>query len=271
MSYGIIYKITNLVNGKSYIGQTIQREFKRRFNRFIRETNKGVRYHPLLSAIRKYGVDSFILVIETNADNSDQLNWLEDEAIRRLNTLYPNGYNLKFGGASGKPSDLSRRKMSESAKLHISKLSDDERKNLTLAAQRSLSLDDRKRNGRLMVNTVGLEELKKRGRLLAATLTEEQRRVGGENGGKKNIEKWKELSKEEQKIIIDNMNKNLTHEDRINNGIKGALVTSSPDYRLNNSIKKREWWVTASKEKRDACLKGLSKRQQRGPRETSIW
>ena len=55
-----IYKITNLINGNSYIGQSKNIEFrlKAHFRKaFIRDSGEYIK--ALYKAIRKYGVDSF--------------------------------------------------------------------------------------------------------------------------------------------------------------------------------------------------------------------
>ena len=58
----IIYKITNLANNKIYIGETI-RNLNVRWNEHKSEAlggRHGYTYH-LHNAIRKYGIDNFII------------------------------------------------------------------------------------------------------------------------------------------------------------------------------------------------------------------
>lgn len=50
-----IYKITNLVNGKVYIGKT-EETIEKRFRQHLSESNKDrCKNRPLYRAIRKYG------------------------------------------------------------------------------------------------------------------------------------------------------------------------------------------------------------------------
>lgn len=54
-----IYKITNLINGKSYIGKTsfsIKKRFKEHQRDAFRDRNEK---RPLYSAMRKYGIENF--------------------------------------------------------------------------------------------------------------------------------------------------------------------------------------------------------------------
>lgn len=62
-----IYKITNLINGKSYIGQT--NDYKRRF-REHREKNYEKSDKLLYKAFDKYGIENFSFeVIEDKTSN----------------------------------------------------------------------------------------------------------------------------------------------------------------------------------------------------------
>lgn len=92
---GIIYVITNKINNKKYIGQTIN-TLNVRWSLHKYDANRGVE-RPLYRAIRKYGIENFTIeVIESIPRN--KLNEKEKYWIKKLNTLTPNGYNLSPGG-----------------------------------------------------------------------------------------------------------------------------------------------------------------------------
>lgn len=93
-----IYKITNLVNGKCYIGQTI-RNIKVRWGRHKYDARKGSSSY-LHKAIRKYGEESFMIEIITNAFKREFLNALEVISIAQHDTFIPLGYNLTTGGGA---------------------------------------------------------------------------------------------------------------------------------------------------------------------------
>jgi len=95
-----IYKITNLVNGKIYIGQTIKNP-KDRFIRHIYEAvNKKNKKSLVLNAIRKYGKDNFKFdIIKSGNFNRQLLDELEIHYIQLYNSTNKNtGYNILKGG-----------------------------------------------------------------------------------------------------------------------------------------------------------------------------
>ena len=118
-----IYKITNLTNGKMYIGQSVShilnhkryRPYGRegRFRCHISEafSTKKNQSHYLNNSIRKHGVDSFIvdLLEYCEISNADER---ETHYIKELNSLYPNGYNLKNGGTTFTHCDESKKRVS---------------------------------------------------------------------------------------------------------------------------------------------------------------
>ena len=134
-----IYKITNKQNGKCYIRQAVKylSQSKNkwgaqgRWKSHIREALSCKKDHckALNNAIRKYGQNSFTIevICETDMDNIDDK---EIQYINHYNSLVPNGYNLKTGGAKGKDSKETRtkkqkmrigKKHSENVKMNISK------------------------------------------------------------------------------------------------------------------------------------------------------
>ena len=89
-----IYKITNLINNKAYIGQTIN--IKNRFMQHCLPIKNKVSQVSLIKlAINKYGKENFIVEeLYFGPDYSEK----EKEFIKFYNTLTPNGYNLQEGG-----------------------------------------------------------------------------------------------------------------------------------------------------------------------------
>ena len=111
----IIYKITNNINKKIYIGQTIDRLCNRWAQHNYNVNNKTNK--PLYNAMRKYGVENFQIEEIGGANSISELNYQEWLLIHKNNTLWPNGYNLREGGGNrGKNSSQSIKKMSQSQK-----------------------------------------------------------------------------------------------------------------------------------------------------------
>jgi group I intron endonuclease len=111
----IVYLITNKINGKKYVGQTIWDE-NRRFKRHVYDAMTGKWDYPLHRAIRKYGKDSFDIKILVRCINLEELNRREELCIGLFKTLAPDHYNLHTGGNSHVTSEESKKKMSESRK-----------------------------------------------------------------------------------------------------------------------------------------------------------
>ena len=75
-----IYKITNIQNNKIYIGQTI-RPVKDRFHRHINDAINNIIDTHFARAIRKYGVENFIVETIDSAENQDELNLKDGDIV----------------------------------------------------------------------------------------------------------------------------------------------------------------------------------------------
>ena len=104
---GVVYKISNSINSKIYVGQTI-RLLRVRFNEHCNKDKGNLR-----NAIDKYGRENFTIEVLCECDSIEELNEREEFFIESLNTMKPNGYNLLRGGRNKIPLESSRIKMSE--------------------------------------------------------------------------------------------------------------------------------------------------------------
>jgi len=105
----IIYKVTNLINGKEYIGLST-RGLKKRKGEHLRHYKTGEGY--FYKAIRKYGPDLFSWKEICICSTHTELVRKEIESIRLYGTKAPNGYNLTDGGDGPlNPSIETREKM----------------------------------------------------------------------------------------------------------------------------------------------------------------
>ena len=104
MYKGYVYKWENKINGRVYIGQTLNKYgYKERWKQHIYQAEHNVHNNKFHNAIRKYGVDNFnkevLKCIEVNdkAELKKALDILEMKYIEKYDSLN-NGYNSTLGG-----------------------------------------------------------------------------------------------------------------------------------------------------------------------------
>lgn len=97
---GYIYKVTNCINNKVYIGLTTL-SVKRRWGQHKVECKRSDKYpnNKFYNALRKYGIENFTIEQIEEADNTI-LPQREQYWIKYYNSYYQ-GYNGDFGGSSG--------------------------------------------------------------------------------------------------------------------------------------------------------------------------
>ena len=130
---GYIYKFTNRINDKVYIGQTsnLQTRLNSHKSKALNTKNK------FYNAVRKYGWENFELSIlstitaNTKEELSALLDKLEIEYIKQYNS-YKSGYNSTLGGHSKRGYKLSE-EFSDKCKSRT--YSDDTRKKMSISAK----------------------------------------------------------------------------------------------------------------------------------------
>ena len=135
--YGIIYKVTNLINGKVYIGLTT-RLLRERFasHLCVSLSNKKDIHCKFHNAIRKYGKENFKIEQIDSADSKEELDKKEIYWISYYNSI-ENGYNMKEGGFRGvgyKHSKETRQKISDMNRKRV--YSEQARKNMSIAQKK---------------------------------------------------------------------------------------------------------------------------------------
>lgn len=107
-----IYKYTNIINGKIYIGQTKNTLEQRALNG---SNYKGSRH--FYNAIQKYGWNNFIPKILEEGLSLDEANIREEYYISLFKSTDPNiGYNIRIGGQNSDISDETKNILSLKAK-----------------------------------------------------------------------------------------------------------------------------------------------------------
>lgn len=122
---GIIYYIYHIESGKGYIGKHNKPNL---YSRFKSHSKKNI--YSLGKDIRKYGQETFKVILLDVGNSHSELWKKEIYWIDRLETLAPNGYNLTTGGEGCIIIDeqwrenisrsLKGRKLSKEAKINMS-------------------------------------------------------------------------------------------------------------------------------------------------------
>lgn len=110
----LIYKATNLINGKIYIGKTMRTLQER-----IQDHKEAFRYKDTVfyNAIKKYGIENFYWEVIEEVFDSKKLDEREIFWIKELDSIIDNkhGYNMTWGGDGGVITDAVRGKISKYA------------------------------------------------------------------------------------------------------------------------------------------------------------
>lgn len=96
----VIYKVTNKINNKIYIGKTYN--FEKRKAQHLYDINDGLPFH---AALKKYGINNFRWEIIDYSDNDKEIREKEIYWIKKYNSCIffkeSQGYNLTLGGEGG--------------------------------------------------------------------------------------------------------------------------------------------------------------------------
>jgi hypothetical protein len=100
--FGIVYKVTNTINDKCYIGITTQDFKKYQRRHYLQSKRKSEKYKAFHEAIRKYGFNNFIWEILEECKTKNDLCNREIFYIKYFNSYIgfdnSNGYNMTLGG-----------------------------------------------------------------------------------------------------------------------------------------------------------------------------
>lgn len=138
MGHLYIYKITNLNNGKVYIGRTRRNPPERRWGQHIYTARCREERYAIHRAIRKYGAENFRF--DVIAEFDDESAWMRAETdfiVRYRSFERTRGYNICMGGEGAGPRlDEARvmraRRMYVTGKYTLKQLSEKLHVNLTL-------------------------------------------------------------------------------------------------------------------------------------------
>ena len=211
--YGYIYKTTNLVNGKIYIGQHKAEKYDKSYY------GSG---KILKLAIDKYGIENFSNTVLCYCESKKELDKLERQLIKQYNSTNSDiGYNIAKGGDGGDTfSNMSESdKLKRLENLRINGFFTTATKEQQSAMSKK-SWETRRKNGNDKFSEDS--KLKMRNSHLGKTLTKEQidKSVKSRKGYKHSEETKLKISKSNKgknkgKIVSD------TTKDKIRNAVTG--------------------------------------------------
>jgi group I intron endonuclease len=229
-AYGIIYKVTNKVNGKVYIGQTIKPLNVRMSGHKSDALNDRNNQH-FHKAIKKYGMYNFKWEIIARCYSLNELNKKEKLFIEEHKT-FENGYNLTKGGKGtivcyGEKHPMYNKHLSKEHKQKIGmanrghKCSEEQKRKISNANKGTILSEETKR--KMSMSHKGkkhTEEIKRKignagkGRICSEKSKKRmsEAKVGGKNSRAK---KYVIISPDNEKVIIHgiaNFCRNYTKE-----------------------------------------------------------
>jgi group I intron endonuclease len=230
---GYIYKTTNLINGKIYIGQHLREEFDKKYY----GSGKLIQF-----ALKKYGKNNFNVEIIEWLDSIEKLNDAEVKFISAYNSINKKiGYNIALGGNN---KSVKGTKWSNSARINHEKSREQANEKLRgkkrseeSKLKQSISSKGKKMSKEWCENIS--KSLKGRkgtweGKYLPKEIKE---KIGVGNRGKKRTEEFKKKNRERQigKITPDYI------KEKISKSLKGRVsprkgIVMSEEQKLKISI-----------------------------------
>lgn len=120
-----IYKVTNLINGKIYIGQTTN--FRKRLSDYKNIHKKDDLTQPIAIDVRKYGTNNFTIEI-VKLCNPEELSKYEEKYIKKFKTEDPRyGYNI-FSNINSSQNDIESRRRKSLSHVGLKESSNTKRK-----------------------------------------------------------------------------------------------------------------------------------------------
>lgn len=183
---GYIYLITDTTNGKKYVGQ-------HHYDKEELDPNYHGSGHIIKQIYNKRPHTLKEEYLKTCYSQVELDEW-EKYFIFLYNTLYPNGYNLEYGGKGGKHSDVSKRKISEAKKGKPSHnkgvpMSDEQKRKLSVSIKKVMTDDIREK----ISNS-------KKGHEVS---NETRKKLSESHKGKPSPNKGKQMSEEQKKKLSE--------------------------------------------------------------------
>lgn len=224
----VIYRTTNLINGKIYVGKKVN------MKRFDSYYGSGI---AIKSAIEKYGKENFSKEILQECYSFDELNNAEKFWIKELDAV-KTGYNISHGGdgfsgisketiekirqknLGSKRSEESRKRMSEARKGII--FTEEHKNNLSKARRtRVITEETRKKTSQSWTDEMKKEQANRNKKVIVCNETKKEYSCAGE-------------AAEKMKLSRSSIYHNLHGR---NKGVKGYTFSFKEDKRSHVNTK----------------------------------
>jgi len=199
---GYIYKITNTVNRKCYIGVTTKDNPNERWMNHKSAIRANIGCPLLQKAVKKYGEDSFRFEVLIICFDQDVFKF-ENEYILKNNSMSPNGYNIAVGGIRG-PSFLGKHHSDETKQV-LSKKSREYHNRPEIKEQhrqRAIEINRKRNTGEILRKSEKWQKAVSEGRIGGHSNTEEAKKKISESL-KEYYKKQKEAPNNQINIIKD--------------------------------------------------------------------
>ncbi len=216
----IVYKATNRINGKVYVGQTTYNLQQRRSTHIAGMNRKNNTYFH--NALLKYGIDNFMWQIICICPNIDSLNEQEQYYIALYDSMNT-GYNLQSGGLNYRASEETKRLM---RKNHVGMLN---------------KKHSEKTKQKMSKNNVGMlgkhhsEESKQKMRVAALNMSDETKQLISKNNCRYFLDKH-HTEETKEKIRQSRLGKKRSKETKAK--ISKAQLKRWTKFRENNTKEK---------------------------------
>lgn len=199
---GVIYRIWNTANGKSYVGQTIQQPEKRIHHHFTQKDSR-----ILGRAIDKYGESLFEYEIVESDISFDLLDAREIYWIKHFKSVSPHGYNLTLNGVGGGPqSDETRQLISQRMKGR--KFTEEHRRNLSEVNKgKTHSEETRKKMSQIKRGKTQTAETRRK---LSEMNRGEKHPQYGTNPSKESRQKMSEAKRGKKRVFTEEHKRNIS-------------------------------------------------------------
>lgn len=224
---GFIYKITNALTKKCYIGETKKNNPELRWNEHKHKIEKGIGCPALQDAVKKYGIANFNFEVLIICFDEDRYIF-EMEYIQKYNSIAPNGYNLTKGGEGGgfhgkKHSLETIQKIKCTLNQHYI---DNPNEKLLISEKQKIIMNTIEVRNKIKLGLLNSEKWK---------LAKEQKRSGN-NNNRKHTEESKNKIKDSVKNYFKNSEKSVKNIEKHRKAMSESKGIQVEQYDIDNKL-----------------------------------